>query len=267
MVVNWFSCTVYILCCLAKLFTAESTALKWQSILQGEEHQSSYLFSFLQRNFNFLTCFYRIRWFVQYVHEETRSQKSFCLPASNFAGKLSQKTWTKKSKKYSLTLLEHYIYMEFATTRKQKVAWMCYKFQNEMKNTNTMKWYEISHITNEAEKSTGGSLTSKTAFCNEVRVQFKLNVKTKLQLRESLSAVFRMNWRKYFEENLMLRISWKIPWPLDRIRRETSPFDFHSVNVEVISLNYWSLSTSTIWLQSFNDKIRFGSKTFLCQGN
>ena len=54
-------------------------------------------------------------------------------------------------------------------------------------------------ITNEAEKSTGGSLTSKTAFCNEVRVQFKLNVKTKLQLRESLSAVFRMNSQKYFE--------------------------------------------------------------------
>ena len=54
-------------------------------------------------------------------------------------------------------------------------------------------------ITNEAEKSTGGSLTSKTAFCNEVRVQFKLNVKTKLQLRESLSAVFRMNSRNYFE--------------------------------------------------------------------
>ena len=148
------------------------------------------------------TCshvFFRLRWFVQYVHEETRSQKSFCLPASNFAGKLSQKTWTKKSKKYSLTLLEHYIYMEFATTRKQKVTWMCYKFQNEMKNTNTMKWYEISHRTNEAEKSTGGSLTSKTAFCNEVRVQFKLNVKTKLQLRESLSAVFRMNSQKYFE--------------------------------------------------------------------
>ena len=86
----------------------------------------------LHRNLNLLICFFRIRWFVQYVHEETRtrSQKSFCLPASNFAGKLSQKTWTKKSKKYSLTLLEHYIYMEFAKTRKQKVAWMCYKFQN-----------------------------------------------------------------------------------------------------------------------------------------
>ena len=95
----------------------------------------------------------------------------------------------------SLTLLEHYIYM-LANSRKQKVTWMCYKFQNEMKNTNTMKWFEIS---NEAEKSTGGSLTSKTAFCNEVRVQFKLNVKTKLQLRESLSAVFRMNSRNYFE--------------------------------------------------------------------
>ena len=93
------------------------------------------------------TCsqFFRIRWFVQYVHEETRSQKSFCLPASNFAGKLSQKTWTKKSKKYSLTLLKHYKYMEFAKTRKQKVTWMCYKFQKGMKNTNTMKWYEISH--------------------------------------------------------------------------------------------------------------------------
>ena len=112
---------------------------------------------------------------------------------------------------------------------------------------NTMKWFEIS---NEAEKSTGGSLTSKTAFCNEVRVQFKLNVKTKLQLRESLSARNILN----VEETLMLRISWKIPWPLDRIRRESPPFDFHSVNVEVISLNYWSLSTSTIWLQSLNDK-------------
>ena len=98
----------------------------------------------LQRNLNLLICCFRIRWFVQYVHEETRSQKSFCLPASNFAGKLSQKTWTKKSKKYSLTLLEHYKYMEFAKTCKQKVTWMCYKFQNEMKNTNAMKWYEIS---------------------------------------------------------------------------------------------------------------------------
>ena len=88
--------------------------------------------------------------------------------------------------------------MEFATTRKQKVTWMCYKFQNEMKNTNTMKWYEISP-NKWSWKSTWGSLTSKTAFCNEVRVQFKLNVKTKLQLRESLSAVFRINWRKYLE--------------------------------------------------------------------
>ena len=127
-----------------------------------------------------------------------------------------------------------------------------------------IQWNDMKYlITNEAEKSTGGSLTSKTAFCNEVRVQFKLNVKTKLQLRESLSAGNILN----VEENLMLRISWKILWPLDRIRRETSPFDFHSVNVEVISLNYWSPSTSTIWLQSFNDKKRFWSKTFLCQGN
>ena len=61
-------------------------------------------------------------------------------------------------------------------------------------------------ITNEAEKSTGGSLTSKTAFCNEVRVQFKLNVKTKLQLRGSLNAGNILN----VEENLMLSISWKI---------------------------------------------------------
>ena len=131
--------------------------------------------------------------------------------------------------------------MEFATTRKQKLTWMCYKFQIEMKNTK--QWNDMKYlITNEAEKSTGGSLTSKTAFCNEVRVQFKLNVKTKLQLRESLSAGNILN----VEENLMLRISWKILWPLDRIRRETSPFDFHSVNVEVISLNYWSPSTSTM---------------------
>ena len=53
-------------------------------------------------------------------------------------------------------------------------------------------------LTNEAEKSTGGSLTSKTAFCNEVRVQFKLNVKTKLQLRESLSAGNILNVEENF---------------------------------------------------------------------
>ena len=122
-----------------------------------------------------------------------------------------------------------------------------------------IQWNYMEYlITNEAEKSTGGSLTSKTAFCNEVRVQFKLNVKTKLQLRGSLNAGNILN----VEENLMLRISWKILWTLDKIRRETSPFDFHSVNVEVISLNYWSPSTSTIWLQSFNDKKDFDPKHF-----
>ena len=133
MVVICFSCTYFVVW---QSFLLQKVAI---NTAYCEYHQSSYLFSFLQRNLNLLTHFFRMRWFVQYVHEETRSQKSFCLPASNFARKLSQKTWTKKSKKYSLTLLEHYIYMEFATTRKQKVTWMCYKFQNEMKNTNTMK--------------------------------------------------------------------------------------------------------------------------------
>ena len=143
---------------------------------------------------------FRIRWY-QYVHEETRtrSQKSFCLPASNFAGKLSQKTWTKKSKKYSLTLLEHYIYTWSLLQRVNK-RWHGCVTNFKMKWKIQIQWNDVKYlITNGAEKSTGGSLTSKTAFCNEVRVQFKLNVKTKLQLRESLSAVFRMNSRKYFE--------------------------------------------------------------------
>ena len=114
------------------------------------------------------TCsqFFRIRWFVQYVHEETRSQKSFCLPASNFAGKLSQKTWTKKSKKYSLTLLKHYIYMEFATTRKHcllnkrwhecvtnfkmkwkiQIQWNDLKYQMKLKSQLGEVWHQRLHF-------------------------------------------------------------------------------------------------------------------------